>query len=242
MREYNEEIYQKNCIICQGQTYIWGCVDFNKSCEELNEKYLEYSGVPVYYLKCEECDHIFSTDFDNWTLEDFKNNIYDENYISVDPEYNGTRSLRDVEWFTKSINYNKSLEILDYGAGPGVFGKELVKKGYKVESWDPLWGTEISWSKNKKFDLITAFEVIEHSPTPYETIKEMHQWLKPNGKILITTLANDIMQGKRDPTYWYLAPRNGHICMYSNKSIEILFKSVGMNINHLAWNTHLAYY
>lgn len=242
MRDYNEDLYKKECTVCKNETYIWGCVDFNKSCEEMNGKYLDYSGVPIYYLKCHNCNHIFSTDFDDWDKEDFKENIYNDGYLDVDPEYEGARSLRDVEWFSKSINYNKSLEILDYGAGPAIFGKELNKQGYKVESWDPLWDTAPSWSKDKKFDLITAFEVLEHSPTPHDTFKDIHQWLKPDGKILVTTLSNDILQGKRDPTYWYLAPRNGHVCMYSNKSIEILFESVGMKTQHLAWNTHLAYY
>lgn len=217
-------------------------MDFNKSCEEHNGKYLEYCGIPVYYLKCNHCDHIFTSDFDHWTKEEFKENIYNSEYLSVDPEYNGERSRRDVEWFSKAISYNKNIEILDYGAGPAVFGSELVKQGFKVDSWDPMWDAPISWPQNKKFDLITAFEVLEHSPTPKETIKEMQQWLKPTGQILITTLVNDILQGKRDPTYWYLSPRNGHVAMFSNKSIEELFSSIGMKVQHLAWNTHLATY
>lgn len=242
MRDYNEDLYKKNCPICENKSYIWGCVDFNKSCEELNGKYLEYSGVPIYYLKCGTCDHIFSTDFDDWDLEDFKENIYNEHYIEVDPEYNGTRSLRDVKMLMQMTNNNKNFSILDYGAGPGVFGNELKKQGYDIESWDPLWLTPPSWDQNKKFDIITAFEVLEHSPNPKQTLLDMHKWLKPDGKILITTLVNDIMQGKRDPTYWYLSPRNGHVSMFSNQSLEKLFKTVNMKVQHLAWNTHLASY
>lgn len=242
MRDYDENLYKKSCPVCNSETYIWGCTDFNKSCEELNGTYLDYCGVPIYYLKCHSCEHLFTTDFDDWDLEDFQENIYNENYIEVDPEYNGQRSLRDKEMFVQLINHNKSLEILDYGAGPGVFGQELKKLGYNVESWDPLWMKEPEWDQNKKFDIVTAFEVLEHSPTPEKTIKEIHSFLKPNGKILITTLVNDILQQRRDPAYWYIAPRNGHVCMYSNKSLEKLFSLVGMNVKHLAWNTHLAYY
>ena len=242
MKPYDPELYKKPCPVCNSESSIWGCVDFNKTCEELNNKYLEYSGVAIYYLKCNTCDHLFSTDFDDWDKEDFLDNIYNDDYILADPEYSGARSIRDVEWFTKSINNDKSLEILDYGAGPAVFGKELIKKGYKVDSWDPMWGTAPTWDKNKKFDLITAFEVLEHSPTPKETLKEIHQWLKPGGKILVTTLVNDILQGKRDPTYWYLSPRNGHVGMFSNRSLEILFADVDMKVQHLAWNTHLVTY
>lgn len=240
MRDYNADIYQTNCRICDSQTEIWGVVDFNKSCEELNGNYLEYCGVPIYYLKCKNCNHIFSTDFDDWDLDDFKENIYNDDYILVDPEYEGARSKRDVEWFTKAINYNKELSILDYGAGNGVFGQELTNLGYNVVSYDPLWPENTVDLNGQKFDLVTAFEVLEHSPQPYETVLDIQKYLKPQGKVLITTLANDIMQGKRDPTYWYLAPRNGHVSMFSYQSIEILFSKIDMNVKHLAWNTHLA--
>ncbi len=240
MRDYDSEIYKKLCPICNNSSIIWGCVDFNKSCEELNEKYLEYSGVPIYYLKCSNCNHIFSSDFDDWDFEDFKENIYNEEYILVDPEYNGTRSKRDAQNFINLIN-NKSYKILDYGSGNNFFEKELTDKGYNVESFDPLFH-DIKKFKNKKYDVITAFEVLEHSNKPVDTLNEIYSFLKPNGKILITTLVNDILQGKRDPNYWYLAPRNGHVAMFSNKSLEILFSKVGMKVKHLAWNTHLIEY
>lgn len=240
MRDYNPELYKKKCKVCEKETSIWGCVDFNKSCEELNGKYLDYAGVPIYYLKCNSCSHIFSTDFDDWDIEDFKENIYNEDYILVDPEYDGTRSKRDVEWFTKAINFNKNLKILDYGAGTGIFGQELVTQGYDVTSYDPLWNNQEINIPEKHFDIITAFEVLEHSPTPNQTIFDIYKYLKPQGKIIITTLVNDILQGKRDPTYWYLSPRNGHVAMFSNKSLEILFSKINMSVKHLAWNTHLA--
>jgi len=242
MKPYDPELYKKPCPVCNSESSIWGCVDFNKTCEENNGTYLEYAGVAVYYLQCTKCQHLFTPDFDDWDKEDFLSNIYNDDYILADPEYSGVRSLRDVEWFTKAIQNDKSLEILDFGAGPAVFGKELIKRGYKVESWDPLWETDPTWPADKKFDLITAFEVLEHSPTPKATLADMVKWLNPNGRILITTLANDILQGRRDPTYWYLAPRNGHVAMFSNKSIDELFSSVGMKVQHLAWNTHLATY
>lgn len=241
MRDYDSEIYKKVCPICNNSTIIWGCVDFNKSCEELNEKYLEYCGVPIYYLKCNNCAHIFSSDFDDWDFDDFKENIYNEDYILVDPEYNGTRSKRDAENFINLTNRTLSYKILDYGSGNNFFEKELINKGYNVESFDPLFN-DINTFKNKKYDIITAFEVLEHSNKPVETLNEIHSFLKPNGKILITTLVNDILHGKRDPNYWYLAPRNGHVSMFSNKSLELLFAKVGMKVKHLAWNTHFIEY
>jgi SAM-dependent methyltransferase len=240
MKETYKNYHDTKCKICGGETSIWGCVDFNKSCEERNGMYLPYSGVAIYYLKCDHCDYLFTTDFDEWSRDDFKDNIYNDDYITVDPEYNGQRSINDSKYVINNLRLDKSLDILDYGAGPAVLGRELNKQGYHVESWDPLWGRDPSFDKDKKFDLVMAWEVMEHTPTPHETLAEMMHWLKPNGAILLCTLSSGIMQGKRDPSYWYLSPRNGHVCMYSDKSLDKLFETVGMQVAHDPWSIHIA--
>ena len=230
------------CKICDHDTAIWGCVDFNKSCEEKNGMYLPYTGVAVYYLKCTNCEFIFTPDFDEWSKDDFKEHIYNDEYITVDPEYNGIRSVNDSKYFLNNLQIRKDISILDYGAGTAALEKELKKHGYNVTSWDTMWGTDPEWDKDKKFDLIMAWEVLEHTPNPRETLKEMHNWLSPDGAILLATCSTGIMQGKRDPTFWYLSPRNGHVCMYSDKSLEVLFSEFGMKVQHDPWNIHLATY
>jgi SAM-dependent methyltransferase len=240
MKDGYKNYHDVTCKICNHSTSIWGCVDFNKSCEERNGMYLPYTGVAIYYLKCDHCDYLFTPDFDEWTVEDFKDNIYNDDYIKVDPEYDGKRSMNDAKYFVERLNIPKDIEILDYGAGPGVLAQELNQHGYRVESWDPLWGAEPTWPADKKFDLVMAWEVMEHTPTPHETLAEMMTWLKPGGHILLCTLSADIMQGKRDPAFWYLSPRNGHVCMYSDKSLNELFATVGMKVQHDPWSIHLA--
>jgi hypothetical protein len=87
-----------------------------------------------------------------------------------------------------------------------------------------------------------AWEVLEHTPTPIETLAEMHSWLAPGGSILLATCSTGIMQGRRDPAFWYLSPRNGHVCMYSDRSLDVLFSKFGMKVQHDPWNIHLATY
>lgn len=225
------------CKICTNDTTIWGVVDFNKSCEERNGMYLPYTGIPIYYLKCSHCGFIFTTDFDMWTTEDFKENIYNDEYIKVDPEYNGKRSQGDAQWFLQHTNIPKTFDILDYGAGPAVLGQELGKHGYKVDSWDTMWGIPMP---TKKYDLIMSWEVMEHTPDPIATVNEMMRMLKPGGSILTATLSTGIMPNPRDPAFWYLSPRNGHVCMYSDKSLDELFGHVNMNVTHVPWSIHVA--
>jgi len=227
------------CKVCGGNTKVYGIVDFNKSCEELNGKFLPYSGQAVYYHQCTNCQFIFTTDFDNWTLTDFSDKIYNDDYELVDPEYWETRPKNLAKWIQPLLNGNKELNIFDYGAGTAVFGDELEDQGYTVDSWDPLWEDPLDESKKNSYDVVTAFEVLEHSPTPFETAKEIADFSKKGeGQLVIMTLANDIIRGE-GVNYWYLAPRNGHVCMHSNKSIEILFDKLGMYVQHLAPNTHI---
>ena len=242
MRLSTVNYYEVKCKICNHDTSIWGCVDFNKNCEERNGMYLPYTGVAIYYLKCNHCEFLFSPDFDAWSKDDFKDLIYNDDYIVVDPEYNGKRSVNDAQYFLNRLQISKDLSILDYGAGPAVLGQELAKHGYTVDSWDPMWGTDPDWSADKKFDLIMAWEVLEHTPTPIETLEEMHSWLAPGGSILLATCSTGIMQGRRDPAFWYLSPRNGHVCMYSDRSLDVLFSKFGMKVQHDPWNIHLATY
>ena len=237
----NNQIYQNvKCKICENKTSIFGVVDFNKSCEEMKGiRALPYCGTPVYYHQCTHCKFIFTIDFDNWSIDDFITNVYNDEYTLVDPEYTEIRPKNLSQWMLPLLNNNKELSILDYGAGTAVFGNELNKLGYNVDSWDPLWNKDPEFPKEKKFDVITAFEVLEHSPTPLETAKEIVSFSKPGeGQIVIHTLASDIIRNE-GVNYWYIAPRNGHVCMHSNLSIDILFENLGMTVAHLAPNTHI---
>jgi hypothetical protein len=74
------------CKCCNQSAVLFDVCDFNKNCEEQNGKFLELSGIPIYYYKCSACGFIFTDEFDGWDHEDFKLTIYNEGYIEVDPD------------------------------------------------------------------------------------------------------------------------------------------------------------
>jgi len=75
------------CPLCHSNCFILDVVDFNKSCEESKGKFLELSGIPIYYVTCEACGFTYTPDIYKWTKNEFEKNIYNENYIDVDPDY-----------------------------------------------------------------------------------------------------------------------------------------------------------
>jgi SAM-dependent methyltransferase len=229
------------CKICDEGTSILGVKDFNRNCEE--EKGLQVFplvGYPIYYHKCNNCEFIFTTDLDIWTVDDYAKHIYNEDYVKVDPEYMWKRPRDCVTWFLPKLRGNKSITVLDYGAGNNLFSKELQVHGYNAIGWDPMWKNKPELPKDTTFDIITAFEVLEHTPTPWETIKEMVSLVKPKvGKIVFSTVMNDII-GKTGSEHWYLSPRNGHVCMHSTKSLNFMFDKLNMKVQSFNRNQHMA--
>ena len=48
---------------------------------------LPLSGVPIYYRHCASCDFLYTDAFDDWSIEDFRAHIYNDEYAMADPEY-----------------------------------------------------------------------------------------------------------------------------------------------------------
>ena len=79
------------CKICGGMAELYGVVDFHKSCIEAQGIRLRLSGVPIYYRRCATCEFLFTDAFDNWSRDQFKAHIYNEDYHTVDPGYQTAR-------------------------------------------------------------------------------------------------------------------------------------------------------
>jgi SAM-dependent methyltransferase len=229
------------CKVCNGNTSILGVKDFNRSCEEEKGRQVFLPiGYAIYYHKCSSCEFIFTSDLDSWTVDDYVKNIYNDDYIKVDPDYTSNRPKYFVNWISPMLNGDKSITLLDYGAGNDTFSAELKRQGYNAVGWDPMWQTEPAFAKDSTFDVVTAFEVLEHTPTPIETLKELISFVKPEtGQIVFSTLVNDII-GTAGSEYWYLSPRNGHVCMHSVKSLGIMFDNLGMEIQSFSPSQHVA--
>jgi len=242
---YLNTIYRKQtqCKCCANIAYLYDVCDFNKSCEEAKKKYLPLSGIPIYYYKCLECGFVFTNAFDEWDMNEFKEHIYNEQYIDVDPDYVERRPSGSANIIHNLFSQSKeTLKIIDYGGGNGIFEKRLFQFGFKnVKTYDPFY-PKFSEKPSGKFNLLTSFEVIEHVPNPYETFEEMFSLLDlENGLIVFSTLIQPKDIDNMKTRWWYISPRNGHISIHSAKSIHKLLNKLKLNFASANTNLHFAF-
>ena len=74
------------CKICGAPAPPYGTVDFNKSCDEPRAEKLPPLGIPVTFRRCAGCGFLFTECFDDWTDQQFKEFIYNDAYIKLDPD------------------------------------------------------------------------------------------------------------------------------------------------------------
>jgi len=107
-----------------------------------------------------------------------------------------------------------NINLLDVGCGGGLLSEPLTRLGVSVTGIDAsdaaikaakrhsdLSDLKIHYitgditsliSKNKLYDVVVASEVIEHVSNPVEFLKGLKKLLKPNGKIIITTISRSV--------------------------------------------------
>ena len=138
--------------------------------------------------------------------------------------------------------------ILEIGCGNGLqlsIYKKYGKNTYGIEPYGPkltekdkLLGIsrkslkDSDYSKNQ-FDYIILREVLEHIPNQKEVLTKCYEWLKPEGKLIITipntkSLWNQIFKKN---WYGYDVPR--HLYNYNPENIKILLKNNKFKIDNL---------
>lgn len=220
-------------------------VDFNKSCGALWNFFLPLSGIPVYYYICNSCCFCFAPEFFRWNLDDFANKIYNDDYKFVDPDYLDVRPRNNAKMLIEMLGKQKNhIKHLDFGGGNGLLSKLLHDDGWDSNSYDPFVDKNKNIYEFGKYNLITSYEVFEHVPDVKSLVNQLSCLLDENGVVLFSTLLNDdFIRPNERITWWYASPKNGHISLFSRKSLLCLASQEGFNFHsfssgfHAFWRT-----
>ncbi len=227
------------CKVCGTESPLDCVVDFSKNCEELRGLHLPLAGRAVFYHRCPACGLRFTCAFDDWSPDSFRYAIYNEEYARVDPDFRDSRPRHNAGGIVAIARRPGVRRVLDYGGGNGMLAAILRESGIAAESWDPL-EDRTQPPERGVFDLVTAFEVFEHTPTPVETCAEALSFLRPEGAMIFSTLCLDTLAA-RDAACWYIAPRNGHVTLHTRRSLETLFAPHGLRVHHFTDVAHAAF-
>ncbi len=168
--------------------------------------------------------------------------------------------IEDLAWW--NLNFDEKYDILeqnleldkrsllDIGCGFGYFLKRGKQRGWNVSGIDPS-KSAIEHAKSlgvdaecglidknsfqeKQFNVIHMHEVIEHLPDPKKSLTIIHNILKNNGLLCISS-PNDynplqlISKHKSNVTPWWVSPID-HINYFDFSSIKNLLNDVGFEI------------
>jgi SAM-dependent methyltransferase len=219
------------CPICDSVCSLLDKLDLNLPCKIRGAKF-QPSGVLVGYFLCENCGFCFAPEFAAWTPEQFAERIYNDDYVQFDPEYAGERPRTNAQTLITHFGaHSGSIRHLDYGGGDGSLARLLRENDWQSTSYDPYVDRTIRIESLGTFDFITAFEVFEHVPDVRRLMSDLRLLLAPSGIILFSTLVSDgNIQAGRPLDWWYAGPRNGHISLYSTKSLVLLGRRYGMRL------------
>lgn len=230
------------CKICGGEAPLYGVVDFHKSCEEERGIHFSLSGIPIYYRRCAKCRFLFTDAFDHWSIEQFKHYIYNDEYKLVDPDYETRRPEVNAETIKQLWGAIKTeTRLLDYGGGNGALCAKLREIGlHTAVTYDPMVPA-FATPPDGKFDLIACFETLEHTPDPLASIAGIASFAAETGLILFTTLVQPADFDRERLNWWYVAPRNGHISLFSRQALAAAWDRHGYKLASFNEVVHFAF-
>jgi hypothetical protein len=239
---YSLPTHDVECKVCCAPARLFGVLDLNRECSAISHP-RGVAGVPVYYHQCTDCGLLFTCTFDDAAPEDWSEYIYNDDYYkNVDTEYEEERPRQSFELMSRicrKLLGSGQISGLDYGGGNGRLSHLLQQRGFDYRTHDPYGKTDVDEALGRKANVISAFEVLEHTTDPVKTFADMLRFADDRVLIVASTQVSD---GRLDAgllNWDYIAPRSGHVTIYTRKCLELLARRYSLDYVPVTRGLHL---
>ncbi len=234
----------KECPICSGTTFspFVTCTDHSVSHETFT------------ILKCSTCQLLITSprpedsELGKYYLSAAYTSHINQAASLMDKAYVVARSFT-LKWKLSLIlkhNSNKAGKLLDFGCGVGEFLKASAMKGWQVSGVEPssiartnanpvvskhiVPSVKDLTDQQKKFDVITAWHVLEHVADLNNTLEVLTGLLQPNGTIFIAVPNHNSWDAGHYQEYWaaYDVPR--HLWHFTPPSMTKLLTAHSLRV------------
>ncbi|MCY7402233.1 MAG: class I SAM-dependent methyltransferase [Nocardioides sp.] len=183
--------------------------------------------VEVTYQRCPECGLVMAVD-PSWLDEAYGSAIAKLDIGLLDR----CQILANVTATVLRSERLRGGRFMDWAGGYGTLTRLMRDRGYDFTHTDPLAtnvfaeGHQLEQVRGERFDLITAFEVLEHLEDPIASLADV---AAATDRLLVTTLVLP-EPAPRPGEWWYYTPESGqHITFYTRRSLEALALELGFD-------------
>jgi hypothetical protein len=174
----------------------------------------------VQYYQCPACRFV-QTETPYWLDEAYGTPLIAADTGAVDRNLH----LAAISQTVIQHFFDEEATFLDYGGGYGLFVRLMRDRGFDFRWYDRyarnLHAIGFDASPNDDaFQLVTAFEVLEHLVDPG---RELPMMLPPSAAALLCTTRLLPAANPKPGDWWYYAPSGGqHVSLYSLDSLRVL--------------------
>lgn len=206
-----------------------------KICHSPSAPYGEATVLKKYkatYVRCIECGFI-QTGEPYWLQEAYSAAIAGQDVGIMSRNLNNCEVVSAIV----SLLFPKVKDAVDFGAGHGILVRLLRDRGFNF-FWLDRYATNdyargFEATQNRKYDFLTAFEVLEHLSDPVSEISHLMEFSE---NVLVSTCLVPHPTPNLNE-WWYFMPSSGqHISFYTEKSLELLARRFKKNL--LSFNSY----
>jgi len=167
----------------------------------------------VRYFECTHCGSL-QTEEPHWLAK-----AYDQSNLAYSDVGAAQRVITNCSFVSLFANLMGAHTALDFGGGDGLLCRLLRDRGFDAYTIDmfslPSYAMAFVGSLEKNYDIVTAFEVLEHFPNPRESLDKLFQ---SRPRFLLASTEPYVRNGS---DWWYLAPSSGqHVFFYSEAALR----------------------